>query len=807
MTVGTAKLDDDTSPRGRLPVTTPKPTAITRLRSSRLWIAGAVVLVVVAVLASVVAASLVAKSNASTSRKTFQRSSANVASTLQLAIEHQNDLTLDTSAFVLSGRDPSQRDFLRWMTSARAFARYPELEAVGVVRIVRASQLAAFAARAIADPSDPLSARGRFTVTPAGSRPFYCLTSAAESRTLAVQTAAGADSCATAAGAPLLAARDSGRGEYAPFDAGNQTWLGIENPIYRGATIPTTTATRRAAFVGWVGILADPTVLMDRSLKGHPHTAVSLHYIADDYRAGRAGNVTFTAGHAPAGAASLTTSLHNGWTVTTYGAVAATGVFADPDAWLLLIACIGFSILLGAVMILLATGRDRARRLVAQRTEQLRHQALHDALTGLPNRALVLDRVEQSLALNRRHGWTGAVLYIDIDDFKNVNDTLGHQAGDQLLVAVAARLENALRKADSMGRMGGDEFIVLVDGAAGDAAPAMVAERLLASARRPFEIEAAPTPITVNISIGIATGDRPSAGDLLRDADVALYEAKALGKGRYAIFDPTAQTVISRRNDLEFELRSALAGNQYRLHYQPIYDLDDLTIVSAEALIRWERPGHGLVPPDEFIPVLEQTGQMQAVGRWVLNQACQQMATWHRHGDHLEVSVNISGRQLDDDAIVTDIRDALEASGLDARSLTLEITETVLMRDAEATTVRLHAIKELGVSIAIDDFGTGYSSLAYLRQFPVDCLKIDRMFTSSATGSPGSETLLRTLVQLGNDLGLTTVAEGVETTAEMDLLRQAGVNRVQGFLMSRPLDPIALETALLAPLRPGTWRH
>jgi EAL domain-containing protein (putative c-di-GMP-specific phosphodiesterase class I) len=290
----------------------------------------------------------------------------------------------------------------------------------------------------------------------------------------------------------------------------------------------------------------------------------------------------------------------------------------------------------------------------------------------------------------------------------------------------------------------------------------------------------------------------------LRDADVALYQAKAAGKNRYEIFFPEMQTEISRRIELDFDLRSALQGEQFRLVYQPIYNLDDLTLVGVEALLRWDHPIEGLVLPDEFIPILEQSGQIREVGRWVLREACEQMAVWHARGDELEISVNVSGRQLDNDAIVDDIRDALRVSGLEATSLIIEVTETALMRNATATARRLRAIKELGVRIAVDDFGTGYSSLAYLQQFPVDSLKIDRSFTNAITTSPESKALIATLVQLGRDLGLRTLAEGVETTSELDHLRAEHVNEAQGFLLARPLDPDAFETQILEPSRPTT---
>jgi EAL domain-containing protein (putative c-di-GMP-specific phosphodiesterase class I) len=284
---------------------------------------------------------------------------------------------------------------------------------------------------------------------------------------------------------------------------------------------------------------------------------------------------------------------------------------------------------------------------------------------------------------------------------------------------------------------------------------------------------------------------------------VALYQAKAAGKNRFELFQPEMQTDISRRIALEFDLRSALSSHQFRLVYQPIYNLEDLTPVGVEALLRWERPNEGVIQPDDFIPILEQSGQIREVGRWVLDEACAQMALWHSRGDTLDVSVNVSGKQLDDDVIVEDISSALSSSGLDAASLIIEVTETALMRDPSSTAMRLRAIKDLGVRIAIDDFGTGYSSLGYLRQFPVDCIKIDRSFTSAMGDSPESMALVRTFVQLGKDLGLKTLAEGVETTDEMDLLRADQVTEAQGFLFARPLDAETLETRLLAPTRPS----
>jgi EAL domain-containing protein (putative c-di-GMP-specific phosphodiesterase class I) len=352
--------------------------------------------------------------------------------------------------------------------------------------------------------------------------------------------------------------------------------------------------------------------------------------------------------------------------------------------------------------------------------------------------------------------------------------------------------------------MGGDEFVVLIDGTANHSAPDLVAQRLLDLMRQPFILHASAIPIVVTTSVGVATGDRDSAGDLLRDADIAMYMAKAAGKNCYEVFRPGMESDVTRRHLLDFDLRSALDSNQFRLVYQAIYNLADLTLVGVEALLRWEHPTLGQIQPDEFIPLLESSGHILDVGRWVLHQACTQMATWRARGSDLTISVNVSGRQLDRDVIIDDVRDALTASGLDPATLTLEVTETALMRNVDTTARRLRELKQLGVQIAIDDFGTGYSSLAYLQRLPVDCLKIDRSFTTTITQSPEADAIIRTLVQLGKDLGLKTLAEGVESTDQVDHLRNEDVNQVQGFLMSRPLDPTTLETQLLQPTRPAT---
>ncbi|HUG64096.1 MAG TPA: EAL domain-containing protein, partial [Gaiellaceae bacterium] len=722
-----------------------------RSRRTYVWVAVAAVLALGGTTAALVGAQKMARNDADESHQALAASADKVASALQLAIQREEDLVVAASAYLLGAPSRSNAEFARWTTLVRVEERYPQLKVVGSAVVVPASELAAFIQRAAADPAggQELGADGRLAIIPPGNRPFYCLQERAVYFEEAIKGPAGFDLCGIELGTHLLAARDSGRGTYFPLPIGNDAWLAVQTPIYAGGGVPETVAARRATFVGWVGTVTDPQVILDRALRGYPGLSVSLRYHRDS------SSVAFHGGTVPDGAQSVTVDLRNGWTATTSGAVTSSGVLTNRSVSGALVGGVALSLLLAALVFVLATGRARALRVVGERTGQLRHQSLHDALTGLPNRTLIMDRMDQLLARNRRNGTLGAALFLDLDEFKNINDSMGHEAGDQLLVAVAARLKSSLRDVDTVGRMGGDEFVILIDGGEPRIAPELVAERLLDVMRQPFDVDGAAMPLIVNTSIGIAIGDRDSGGELLRDADVALYEAKAAGKNRYEIFLPAMQTELLDRMAIEFELRSALDGDQFCLQYQPIYNLDDLSLVGVEALLRWQHPSRGLLQPDEFISILEQTGQIREVGRWVLREACEQMATWHARGDTLDLSVNLSGRQLDGDDILDHIREALHESGLQATSLIIEVTETALMRNPAATADRLEAIKELGVRIAVDDFGTGYSSLAYLQQFPVDCLKIDRSFTNAISTSPESKALIGTLVQLGRDLGLT----------------------------------------------------
>jgi diguanylate cyclase (GGDEF)-like protein len=439
--------------------------------------------------------------------------------------------------------------------------------------------------------------------------------------------------------------------------------------------------------------------------------------------------------------------------------------------------------------------RQLADEQLDRRQEELAFMATHDALTGLPNRTLIVDRLEQMLLRGRRSKTPVAALFIDIDNFKSINDTLGHGAGDELLRAVAARLDGIVRDVDALGRLGGDEFVVV----AGDLSlcgPELIAERLLDALREPVKLGEEQTQVSVTASIGIATGDRASASDLLRDADIAMYRAKWGGRNRYVLFECGMGDAVQSRMELEMDLRVALENDEFFLAFQPTFNLQDMTPTGLEALIRWNSPTRGVVQPDDFIPLLEETGLIMDIGRWVLRGACAQAASWRDRGYRVGIAVNLSARQLDSDEIVADVQNALAETGLDAGALTLEITETTLMRDAIDTVRRLTAIKALGVRVAIDDFGTGYSSLGHLRQFPVDALKIDRSFITGLGRNDQGETLIHTLVQLGKALSIETIAEGIEQPGELSLLQSENCDGGQGFLFARPLDAAATEEFL-----------
>jgi diguanylate cyclase (GGDEF)-like protein len=476
---------------------------------------------------------------------------------------------------------------------------------------------------------------------------------------------------------------------------------------------------------------------------------------------------------------------------------------------------LGAALLVGAVMIgLLFRRSERAHRAVvragAELLEQerrvlrqsqqsqavIKHQAQHDGLTKLPNRALFGERVARAVA---RGG--SAVLFVDLDDFKRVNDSLGHAVGDALLITVAERLRACVRPDDTAARLGGDEFAVLLETADADGA-ALVAQRILTHLAEPFDLDGITVLVRASIGIAIGRGDRRDA-DLLRDADVAMYVAKAAGKGRFSFFEPSMHERIRSRLQVESELRSALESDQLLVLYQPVVALADGKVVEVEALVRWRHPTRGLLGPGEFLAVAEETGLILPLGRLVLRHACRQAPALSRAaGRPIRVGVNVAAKQLADESLADDVAAALDEAGLDPGQLLLEFVESAVMQDSESVASTVDALRRLGVGLALDDFGTGFSSLSHLQRFPIDQLKVDRSFVGQL--GAGESTMVKIILQIAQTLGLEVVAEGVESPAQAEHLRALGCPLAQGYHFARPLEAAAVADQLRAAYGPST---
>ncbi len=430
---------------------------------------------------------------------------------------------------------------------------------------------------------------------------------------------------------------------------------------------------------------------------------------------------------------------------------------------------------------------------------RLAHQATHDPLTGLPNRTLLIDRLATAIGRAERHDQEISVLFLDLDNFKLVNDSLGHSVGDQLLTAIASRIEATLRPSDSVARFGGDEFVVLCEELATPEDAIVIADRILDAINRPIVIGDSEIYVGASIGIAFAAGPHAAPDDVLRDADAAMYQAKERGRARWVSFDDAMRTDVVDRLDIDNTLRRAIERHELRVFYQPIFSVATGELAGVEALVRWEHPERGLLLPGEFIAVAEDTGLIVPIGRWVLEQACHQVQRWlasRREDLPFKVAVNISGRQLSFLGLADDVAAILTRTGIDPARLTLEITESVVMHDVEMSAATLSRLKDLGVEIAIDDFGTGYSSLSYLRTFPVDLLKVDRTFVGDMVDDASDAAIVEAVVNLAHTLGLQAVAEGVETPEQLAALERIGCEYAQGFLLGRPVPDREIEALL-----------
>jgi len=754
--------------------------------------------------------------------------STTAADALGAALQRDADLNLTAGTLVETTPALTNEQFETWFRFLSTRDSYPGSFGLMYIENVRRADLSRFSKEVVNDPPLGLPMAAPFSISPRQSEPSYCLTraGAVQTRNIGASVtwlvtllpfmAPDLNYCALSIGAMMrqsaitgepAAVRLSSLIDRSTHVAGapslpsvlpsflNKSGLFLTlTPIYPGGSVPAMPAQRLASLTGWIIGLYQADSILGPLVQGHHGELVTLSYVNPS----GAQTVLATVGTRDKHALAHTYSVSSdgAWSVTLSAVPPVSGLPATGQGLVVLFGGIVLSLLLYLLVLALSKSRSKGLQLIEERTAQLRHQAGHDGLTGLPNRALIFDRAEQMTARARRDHTGVAALFVDLDRFKDVNDTFGHAAGDELLRQVSHRCGAVVRETDTVGRLGGDEFVVLIETADGVPNPEDVARALLASLREPFYLGKDRHVSSVSASIGIAAGARDAASELLRDADIALTEAKARSHGNFVSFHPEMQAAIANRVGLESELREGIRNNEFFLVYQPIFRLEDQTMTGVEALLRWRHPTRGLVMPGEFIPALEATGMILNVGRFVLEEACRQAAGWAQAGRPLTVSVNASGRQLDREDFVDLVEQTLALSGLQPRLLTIEITETTLMQDTELSAMRLRGLKRLGVKLAIDDFGTGYCSLAYLQQFPVDSLKIDRSFVSQMVSSAEGAALVRTIVQMGRDLNLDTLAEGIETVEQLTRLRLEECKSGQGYLFSRPLAVTTLDELL-----------
>jgi diguanylate cyclase (GGDEF)-like protein len=785
------------------------------------WGAAAVLCVAAGAAASLIGAHAVARSDASEQRSSFKTASAGTASTLRLAIAHEEELATGAGTFFAAHPNASPQQFAAWTRWAHVVRRHPELQRVTLVGIVRAAELSAFADRLAGRTPAPAGAgttsttraasgasstagataaggTGTFGTTaaasaaaaaraarpaappfplkPSGTRAFYCLAFAELTARPSHQRPHGLDYCATRH--ELLAARGSGQTSFATSSVDGSPALSVTVPVYAGNPAPGSAAARSAAFVGWVRELMLPNVMIAQALRGRPALAVRLRHGAAASGAIFTGGSTAPAGQSTAGV------LRSGWSARISGPAVQTGVFANRDSkWLLLGGCL-LSVLLGALVFLMGT--RRAGMLVPRRPGRPAED-LYDPLTGLPTRVLTMDRAGRMVARTaRQSGLLTGALVIDLDWFGDVNEKLGREAGDQLLCIVGERLEKVVREGDSVGRLEGDEFVIVVEAAARGARLDALARRVIESLHKPVDLPGFGPNVFLTASIGIAFGRYTSPEELIHDARLALQSAKSAGKDRYTLFNANMRAVIEDRGLLEAELNTALQERHFFLFYQPIYDLANHRVVAVEALIRWRHPKRGVLLPDDFIPLAEETGLIVPIGRWVLEEACARAAAWNVSGHRIGVSVMITANQLHREGLTVDVLRALQQSGLDPALLTLEIAESTVMADVAATAERLEQLKRLGVSIAVDDFGSGYAYRSDLQRMPLDLLKVDRRSLAASEDEDYRNWLLEAILVFARDLSLSVVAKGVETAEQLANLRAMGCAMAQGYFIGEP---------------------
>jgi diguanylate cyclase (GGDEF)-like protein len=741
---------------------------------TRVWIVLALVCAAAGTLGSVLGARAIAGSDATNAHAGFLKASKSIAATLKLAVRHEQQIAVTAETYLAAQREASSA------------AGHETSSAAGQETSPAAGQEASSEAQPEVSPAEFAA-----WVSSVRMRRRY-------PELLALRFLPPADSSRA-----RLRARDRGVSVYASVQTRRGAALAVAIPVYEGTARPRGVAARRAALVGWLREVLLPNVILSEALAGDPG------YVASMSHRSLSGPVGYSSGAPRPGAQSASARVGGGWTVRSFAAPAGGGVFSDGSALALLMVGVLASVLLGAIVFILGA---RPSQLSFARlfggfsggragagAKQATSGDLYDPVTGLPGRALTLDRARCMVARAKRQpGTLAGVLFLDIDSFAALNERYGRDAGDRLLQTVAQRLSGVVRAGDTVGRTGADQFVVVVEAAARSVRLDHLASRMIEAMRRPVEQAGDRPDLSFTASIGVAFGRYESGDDLLRDAQLALHSAKAAGKDRYTLFNANMRSTVESESALESELSAALLNGQLFLVYQPIRDLRTRSVVGVEALVRWLHPKRGVLAPADFLPLAEETGLIVPIGRWVLEQACARAAVWEVAGHRVGVAVNVSANQLNRDGFITDVRRALQQSGIDPSLLTLEIAEPTVMRDIASTTARMHAIKQLGVRIAIDGFGSAYAHRADLQRMQLDFLKVDLRSIGESDDEDYRNWLLEAIFIYARELSLTVIAEGIETEEQMNVIDAMGARMAQGFFLGRPISRDAIEELLAA---------
>jgi diguanylate cyclase (GGDEF)-like protein len=734
---------------------------------------------------SVVASWYVTSTSESRTQTEFLSDAESARQQIQGRVNAHLDLLRTGAALLTASNEISGIEFSGFVDGLQLKERYPGLRGIGYAQHVSGRDLRAFL-RAM-----DLDGVSNLTEWPPGPRPQYDIVVFLEPKTPESRAAIGFDlSTDDAIRAAMLQAVETGQpsmsgalGGAKPFDDDGLRSSLLVMPVYRTKAQPATLDERRRAIIGYVFSPFSPHEVLRQAIASTaPQVAYELYDETEKDRAGlppQSGQDPDTAQYKSSGPVEI--GGHD-WLVVITQPIGRASLLSKMDGPTLLGGLV-LSLLLFAV----TRAQVRAFDTAARHEDELRQLAQYDYLTGLPNRALLEDRLAQALALAHRHERRLAVFFVDLDHFKNVNDSFGHGIGDRLLQSVAARLQACARSSDTVSRQGGDEFVLVLSESGRPSDAAASAFKIITALLDPHQIEPHEIHTTVSIGVALYPEDGEDAVTLLKAADTAMYQAKKQGRNTYQLFSPDMSARAVARQSTEAGLRLALQRQEFVLHYQPTIDLGTGEMTGAEALVRWLHPERGLIPPTDFVPIAEDCGLIVPLGQWVLREACRQAKAWLDAGTPTVIAVNISAIEFRDRDFLRNIYAVLEETPLDPKYLELELTESVLMQHAESTVSVLSALKDLGVRIAIDDFGTGYSSLSYLRQFPIDVLKVDQSFVREISNDLEGMPIVSAMISMGKKLRHRVIAEGIETQEQLAFLQAQRGCEGQGFFFGRPV--------------------